>query len=259
MDTNTEIILRGKGSDISVQFDNPISIPTDEYVAKIGLKSFVTFNNIANVIEGSNNSVKVKAAGEKDFAVCRLATGAYEIEQISGEIQQFLKNKYPKLTKIEEAIQIIGNESTQKAEILIGADGYGISFDVENSIHQLLGYKRTDCYKTQGRFIASGIVDIVRVTNLVFNTNISQSNYINNFLTPFVYACSLDVPPGYRIQREVSNISYKRLTTNQITHLRCWVTDQLNRSIDIRGDELIVILSLRLEKLIPEMRIDKND
>ena len=46
-----EFIIRGKGSDISNDFYEPINIPIDEYDAKLGLKSFSTYNNIPNVVE----------------------------------------------------------------------------------------------------------------------------------------------------------------------------------------------------------------
>ena len=48
-DVNQEIILNGTGSDIAVDFYEPIIIPTDIYDAKIGLKNFITYNNIPNV------------------------------------------------------------------------------------------------------------------------------------------------------------------------------------------------------------------
>ena len=52
---NVEIIVRGKGSDISTDFYEPINIPTDIYEAKLGVKSFVTFNDMPNFVEGHKN------------------------------------------------------------------------------------------------------------------------------------------------------------------------------------------------------------
>ena len=43
---NLDIIVRGKGSDISTDFYEPINIPTEVYDAKLGIKSFSTYNNI---------------------------------------------------------------------------------------------------------------------------------------------------------------------------------------------------------------------
>ena len=60
MDDSLEIIVKGKGSDISNDFYEPINIPIEEYEAKLGVKSFATFNNIPNVVAGRNNQLKIK-------------------------------------------------------------------------------------------------------------------------------------------------------------------------------------------------------
>ena len=241
-----EYIVSGKGSDISVHFPTPIIIDSDRYDAKIGLKSFVTYNNIANVIDKVNNGIKILTPEYDDYITCRIETGSYEIEQISAAIQRFIKEKRPKLKKVEEAIRIEGNESTSKAEIVIERDGYGVDFDCQGSICKILGFEQRDKFQSVGRHIAGKIVDIISVTHLVVNTNVVESNYINEQLAPYLYACSLDSPPGYRIQREISNICYKKLISSQISFLRCWLTDQHSSIVDIRGDELLIVLSIKL-------------
>ena len=129
---------------------------------------------------------------------------------------------------------------------MIEEKGYGLDFDCEASIHKILGFERADRLEGVGRHIAGKIVDIISVTHLVVNTNVVESNYINEQLAPYLYACSLDSPPGYRIQREISNVCYKKLITNQISFLRCWLTDQHSSIVDIRGDELLIVLSMKL-------------
>ena len=79
----SEYVLSGYGSDISVHFLTPIKIDTERYDAKIGLKSFVTYNNIANVIDNVNNSIKILTPGYEDYIICCIETGSYKIEQIS--------------------------------------------------------------------------------------------------------------------------------------------------------------------------------
>ena len=52
MEQTIEIIVSGQGSDISNDFYEPLNIPINDYEAKLGIKSFATYNNIPNVIEG---------------------------------------------------------------------------------------------------------------------------------------------------------------------------------------------------------------
>ena len=129
---------------------------------------------------------------------------------------------------------------------MIEQKGYGVDFNCTASINKILGFDQNDKFEDGGRYIAEDIVDIISVTHLVVNTNVVESNYINEQLVPYLYACSLDSPPGYRIQREITNICYKKLITNQISYLRCWLTDQTGSIVDIRGDELLIVLSLKL-------------
>ena len=68
-------------------------IDTERYDTKIGLKSFVTYNNIANIIDNVNNSIKILMPGYEDYIIFRIETGSYEIEQISVAIQRFIKEK----------------------------------------------------------------------------------------------------------------------------------------------------------------------
>ena len=81
MDVNLEFILKGKGSDISCDFNEPIIIPTDIFEARLGLKSFATYNSIPNVELNVNNQLKVKTPGH-DFEIFALDTGAYELSII---------------------------------------------------------------------------------------------------------------------------------------------------------------------------------
>ena len=275
-DVNYEFIIRGKGTDISTSFCEPIIIPTDIYEAKIGLKGFVFYNSIPNVTQDVNNKISIKvpdestigddddgnsSGGERTdidsnaFVTYSLETGAYEISTINSQLQELLSQKYPKLKTLTDDFKLIGNDATGKAEFIVKKAGYGVSFNVEGSICALLGFNKDDIFENQGRFVAGKIVDICPVTQLIFNTNVSESNYINDMETPFVYNCSIDVPPGYRISREINNISYKNLTTNQISFLRVWVTDQVGRPVNIRDDELLVTLSLKLEKLWTKVEV----
>ena len=257
-DVNFEIILKGHGADIDISFKEPIIIPTNVYEGKIGLKSFVTYNNIANVEENVNNRLRIKVPGSEKYETFSLETGIYEVASMNKQMQEFITRKHPKLKDIKENFNLIGNDATQKAEFIFKADGYGVDFNIQGSLHKLLGFKSDDKFENRGRYIAQKIVDIVKVTQLVFNTNITESNYINEHQVPFIYNCSIDVPAGYRLMREIDNVSYKTLTTNQISTIRVWITDQNGAPVDLRGDELLVTLSLKLEKLISKVEISGN-
>ena len=253
MDVNLEFILKGKGSDISTDFHEPIIIPTDVYEARLGLKSFATYNNIPNVESNRNNQLKIKVPGN-DFELFTLDTGAYELSIIYVQLCEWIENKYPTLKNVEDNFRLLGNDATSKAEFIFKGD-YGIDFNVEHSIHKLLGFKKNDKFQGKGRYIGTDIVSIANVTQLIFNCSITVSNYINGQEMPFLYNCGIDVPAGYRLSRELTDISYKRLTTSQISHIRIWIVDQEGTPVNLRRDDFVVTLTLKLKRLVTQVSI----
>ena len=250
---NIELILKGEGSDISIDFYEPIVIPTEEFEAKLGLKSFSTYNNIPNIENGKNNNLKIKVPGH-DYKVFSLDTGAYELSMIQSQIQEWIKITYPKLEKVEENFKLTGNEATSKAEFIF-KDHYGVDFNVQSSMYELLGFDKDQKIEGAGKYIAKKIINIVNVTQLIFNCSLTESNYVNGRESPFLYNCGINVPVGYRLFRELTDISYKNLTTSQISHIRLWIVDQDGAPVNLRKDTLTVTLSLRLKRKVAKVSI----
>ena len=255
MDVNQEFILRGKGSDISCDFHESINIPTDIYEARLGLKNFTTYNNIPNVEFNRNDQLKIQVPGH-EFELVTFDTGAYELSSIYIQLREWIEIKYPSLKNVEDNFQLLGNGATSKAEFIF-KEAYGVDFNVKRSICELLGFKKSDKYVGRGRHSATYIPSIAKVVQLIFNCNITDSNYINGQEMPFLYNCGIDVPAGYRLSRELVDISYKKLTTSQISHIRIWIVDQNGLPVDLRGDDFIVTLSLQLKRLVTPVTLEK--
>ena len=60
---------------------------------------------------------------------------------------------------------------------------------------------------------------------------------------------------GYRLARELTDIAYKNLTTSQISIIRVWIVAQNGVSVNLRNDDLVVTLSLKLTKRVTEVTI----
>ena len=244
MGETREIIINGTGSDIKCDFLVPIIIPSELYDVKLGLKSFATYNNIPNIESGKNNQIRIKVP-EHDYDTFALETGAYELSKINEQIVGWMKRTYPKLRKVEDKFKLVGNGATSKAEFQI-VGKFCVDFDVPGSMADVLGFDRYRKIAGSGRYVADQIINIVTVKQIVFNCNLISSNYVNGQESPFIYNCGINVPVGYRLSREVTDISYKSLTTSRISHIRVWIVDQSGRSVNLRDDDLTVTLSLRL-------------
>ena len=249
-----ELIVVGKGSDISCDLEKVLDLRDDEYDVTIGLKSFSTYNNMPNVEVGVNNKIKIKVPN-KDYEICELETGAYELSAIAKEILHWICHTYPELEDVEKQFELTGNNATSKAEFHFKVKGYGVSFDVSNSLCTVLGFKKTDTFEGKGRFKAEKIVNIAKVSQLVFNCNLVEGDYVNGSRHPFIYNCTVDVPPGYRLEREVTDISYKKITSAMITHIRIWIVDQRGAPVNLREDEFSVTLSLKFESKIARVTL----
>lgn len=245
-----EIIVKEKGSDISNDFYEPINIPIERVEAKLGIKSFKTYNNIPNIVERHNNKLKIKVPGHEEYRVFVLETGAYELETISEQIIEWIEVTYPKL----ENVQTNRKNATSKVEFIF-KDDYGIDFAVDTSLYDLLGFDMKDKIQEIGRYTVKRIVNITNVTQLIFNCNITKSNYIDGKEMPFLYSCGINVPVGYRISRELTDIISKRLSTSQISHIRIWIVDEHGVAVNLRGDDLTVTLSLKLTPRVTPVSI----
>ena len=246
---DVEIIVRGKGSDISTDFYEPINIPMDVYEAKLGLKSFATYNNIPNIVEGRNNKLKIKVPGESTFKVFTMDTGAYELRVIAQQLLEWIQVTYPKLEKVEENFKLVPNYATSKADWFFRGD-YGVDFSVDASCYELFGFDKEDKFVGTGLYPGRRIVNITNVTQLIFNCNLTRSNYINGREMRFLYNCGVNVPSGYRLTRELTDIAYKSLNTSQITHIRIWIVDEHGAPVNLRDDDLSVTLSLKFKRLV---------
>ena len=244
MEETIEIIVKGKGSDISIDFYEPLNIPMEHFEAKLGVKSFSTYNSIPNVVEGKNNRIRIKVPGEK-YKTFALETGAYELDLISTQIMEWMGVTFPKLQDLEENFKILANYATSKADFIFKGD-YGVDFAVGGSMHELLGFDQNDKIEGTGRYSGKRVVNITNVTQLVFNCNITKCNYINGREMPFLYSCGINVPVGFRLCRELTDITYKGLNTDQISHIRIWVVNEEGESINLRSEDLNVTLSLKL-------------
>ena len=242
--TIVEIILKGRGSRLRTDFLEPIHI-REGHCAEIGLKSFCFFNSIPNITKGVNNCIKISLPGRKSYDVIELDTGAYELSSIAKEIVEWIKIKYPKVKNVEENFILSGNEATSRAEFTFRED-YGFDMDTPHSMAAILGFSENRKERGIGKYRGDRIVDISNVSSLLFNCNISEPNYINEIQTPFLFNCTIDVPSGFRLTRELSSVVYKNVNTNQISSVCVWISDQSGRVVDLRNEVVLVTLSLRL-------------
>ena len=117
-----------------------------------------------------------------------------------------------------------------------------ISFDVENSIASLLGFRKA-VYK-QGKYTFQKIVDIMGFSTINIHCNVISGVKDNGNNTDILYTFTLTEPPGYLINIIPTNILYQNITKDRIEYIEFHIKDEYGRPIDFYGDVLIFTLHL---------------
>ena len=97
-----------------------------------------------------------------------------------------------------------------KMEIYQGA----LSFDVENSIASLLGFRKI-VYK-QSKYKSQKIIDITGFSTNNIHCNVISGVKHNGNNTDILYTFTLTEPPGYLINIIPTNILYQNVTKDRI-------------------------------------------
>ena len=118
-----------------------------------------------------------------------------------------------------------------------------MSFDVENSIANLLGFKKR--MYPAGENIGEEIVNILQINSILVHMDIVKNSFIKGVSEPVIYAFFPNVQPGVKIVETPKNLVYLPITNNYITSIRVWLTDQDNKLLNTQGETLTVRLHLR--------------
>ena len=236
------LVLSGETSDISESYTCPRSLDTENYQYYLSLDEFDVYNSIPN-INKSRNSLKIKPGKDKTELTIVIEPGAYEITQIHSAIITELINHG--IEKPDESFRFLPNTATSKLYIDIAKD-WTLSFNVNNSIASILGFKKTDTFAGPKICVPDKIVMINTVDTLFFYCNIIEPSHVNDKQRPLLYVHPINVPPGYKMTpaagKEPTFIS---TNANVLDYVRVWVLDRNDKYVDFRGEKLTITLKLR--------------
>ena len=217
------------------------------------------YNSMFNVNRRNNQFLYASTVIEDDEALPRALSSDPNLNPISTSspnITSILNNNYKgipllystitpgayELTDIAELIKeetdgnviIEPDKNTMKClmEIKRGA----LSFDIENSLALLLGFRKI-IYK-KGRYKSQKIIDIMGSSTINIHCNVISGAKDNGKVTDILYTFNLTEPPGYLINIIPTNILYQNVTKDRIEHIEFHIKDEHGRPIDFNGDVL---------------------
>ena len=136
-----------------------------------------------------------------------------------------------------------------KKEIKQGA----ISFDIENSVGSLLGFRKV-LHKTSD-YSSQKIVDIMALNTVNNHCKIISDVRDNGNDTDILYTFNIIYPPGYMINILPNNVLFQNVTKDRIEKIEFNIKDEFGRPIDLIGDVLSFTLYL---VLIPKFGLIQN-
>lgn len=228
------IIQSGKNSRIETNFVPSLEL---EGCYEIALQSIETYYSFPNIDE-KNNKIKVSLNNGTSWADLTFAIGCYEHEDINRELQRMVVEMGGK----RDDIILTANQNTFQT-VMTNTAMVKVDFTTENSIRTVLGFD-SKIYG-HGRHLSEQTVDIMRVNSIFVHTNVIGSAYVNGSQTPVIYSFFPDVSPGGKIIVQPAVLIYLPVSLSVISRLTSWLTDQNNRDLNLRGEELTIKYHLR--------------
>ena len=232
---------------------------------KLGLIRLSVYNSVFNVNRRNNQFVYASTVIEDDEALHQAFSSDPNLNPISTSspnITSRLNHNYKgipllystftpgayELTDIAELIKeetdgnVIIEPDKNTMKCLIEIKQGALSFDIENSLASLLGFRKI-IYK-KGRYKSQKIIDIMGFSTINIHCNIISGAKDNGKDTDILYTFNLTEPPGYLINIIPTNTLYQNVTKDRIEYVEFHIKDEHGRPIDFNGDVLSFILHL---------------
>lgn len=234
------VTVSGKESRIHTNFNPPLNFPGCQYeIALCGIETYYSFPNIDN----TNNKICVSITNKKkrDWHTLEIPTGCYEIATINSTLKRLLKE----VTKTErdDYICITANRNTLRCVLTIANDVW-VDFKSEHgTLRKVLGFEQ-EVYQS-GRYESPHPVNIMRINSIFVHCDIVKLSRNNGIESPIVYTFFPNVSPGQKIVNRPRNLIYLPLTLSVISQMTVWLTDQYDKPLNNRNEEITVTFHIR--------------
>ena len=236
------LIVTGRGSKLRTNFNPPMefeSTSTGYEIALLRIEKYFSFPNI----DSSNNCLRISIDRGQKWCEIEIPIGCYDIDSINDVVQGFMVKTFGENAK-EKYVVFTANKNTLKCVLEIRDTSTIVDFKIENSLRTVLGFNAKR-YKKKGKFESENIVNILNVNSILVYCDIVAASRLNGIEAPVIYNFFPDVSPGEKIVTQPKHLIYVPLTMNVITSMTSWMTDQNQKTLDLRGEELTLTYHIR--------------
>ena len=109
----------------------------------------------------------------------------------------------------------------------------------------MLGFEARKYKGGSKRYESENNVNILRVNSILVNCDVIASSRINGMPASVIYNFFPNVSPGEKIICQPKHIIYVPITLSIISSMTVWITDERNKLLDLRGEELTLTFHIR--------------
>ena len=96
-----------------------------------------------------------------------------------------------------------------------------------------------------GRFESENVVNIMKVNSILVHCDIIGGSRLNGEERAIIYSFFPNVGPGEKIVTRPKNLIYLPITLGVISHMTCWLTDQDDKLLNLRGEEITITFHIK--------------
>ena len=236
------LIVSGSGSRLRTNYNPPMVFDSSGAGYEISLLRLETYFSFPN-IDTSNNCIHVSFNRGVKWNEVKIPTGCYDIDSINNVVQRVLMETYGQKEK-EKHVILSANRNTLKCILEIRDATTIVDFNVGNSLRSVLGFQAKR-YIGAKRYESENIVNILSVNSILVHCDIVGASRLNGIEAPVIYNFFPDVSPGEKIVSQPKHLIYTPLTMDVIPSMTSWLTDQTQKELDLRGEELTLTFHVR--------------
>lgn len=227
-------------------FENPVKLNHNRNY-ELALHFITTSNYLINIGD-NNNKFYYSIDGGKTWTYLIIEKGAYEIDQLTGEInRQMMERKHFDSSNKEQLryyFKIGLNLSTFKSYIEITNPAYQIDFTQKDTFRAILGFNSKKL--KEGHNKSDETVQITNTSAIFVKCDLVSGGYVNGVRQGVLYSFpSMLVPVGYKINITPANMIYLPINRKEISSIHFELTDQYGKVLDIKGEEVCLAVHIR--------------
>ena len=231
-------IGKSKSHDFKVRFNPLMELDKnkDYYVALDSISMAYSWDNVNSSY--NNNTLKYSQDSGKTWHSITIPNGNFSYNELNSYIQsEIASNDHTK-----DGIRIKFVAPLFKVLLTLKS---GFQLDLTTGdFGKLLGFEKKKYTATQ---YSPKLPDITRsVDNVFIHTNIISDTMVSGNQSDVLYRFSVDnLPLSYPFHVEPKRQQFSKMNTNRIQDVRIYITDGLNRPLNLNNTEVSLILNVK--------------